>query len=73
MRRKQFPIKPAFAVTANKSQGQTFDKIGAYLTYNLFSHGQLYVATSKIGSKDNLNLWHPSLTTMTMRKPIIDN
>ena len=30
MRRKQFSIIPAFAVTANKSQGQTFDKIGVY-------------------------------------------
>ena len=31
IRRKQFPIRPAFAVPANKSQRQTFDRIGMYL------------------------------------------
>ena len=31
MKRLQFPIGPAFAVTANKSQGQTLAKIGIYL------------------------------------------
>ena len=31
MRRKQFPIKPAFAMTANKAQGQTLAKVGIYL------------------------------------------
>ena len=34
IRRKQFPIKPAFAVTTYKSQGQTFSKIGVYLPNN---------------------------------------
>ena len=28
--RQQFPIKPAYAMTMNKSQGQTFDKVGLY-------------------------------------------
>ena len=71
MRSKQFPIKPAFAVTANKSQGQTFDRIGVYLPNNIFSHIQLCVAMSRIGSKDNLKvIWYPSQTTMTLRKLI---
>ena len=49
MRRKQFPIKPAFAMTANKAQGQTLAKVGIYLGTEFFSHGQLYVALSRCG------------------------
>ena len=44
---KQFPIIFDFAITINKSQGQSFDSIGLYLRRPLFSHGQLYVALSR--------------------------
>lgn len=54
VRRKQFPVKPALAITANKAQGQTMDKIGVHLPTPLFSHGQLYVAQSKVRSKRNI-------------------
>jgi ATP-dependent DNA helicase PIF1 len=48
-RRRQFPVRLAFAMTINKSQGQTFRKVGVFLPHHVFTHGQLYVAFSKLG------------------------
>ena len=42
--RRQFPVRAAFAMTVNKSQGQTLRRVGVYLKAECFAHGQLYVA-----------------------------
>lgn len=50
LKRRQFPVRPAFAMTINKAQGQTLDYIGLNLSDPVFSHGQLYVALSRVHS-----------------------
>ena len=44
MKRKQFPVKLAYSMTANKAQGQTLEFVGIYIAREFFSHGQFYVA-----------------------------
>ena len=52
--RTQFPIKLALAMTINKSQGQTFIKVGISFLHATFTHGQLYVAFSRVKSESQL-------------------
>ena len=45
-------------MTINKSQGQTFDKVGLFIDQNspIFTHGQLYVALSRCRTKSGLKI-----------------
>ena len=52
--RRQFPVRPAFALTINKSQGQTMKRVGVWLRGPVFGHGQLYVACSRVSLPNNL-------------------
>jgi len=52
--RRQFPIRVCFAMTINKSQGQSLGRVGVYLNPEVFSHGQLYVAFCRTTDEDNL-------------------
>ena len=56
-KRRQFPVKLAFAMTINKAQGQTFEKIGIDLRKDVFNHGQLYVACSRVRSWNALKIY----------------
>jgi ATP-dependent DNA helicase PIF1 len=49
--RRQFPVRLAFAITINKSAGQTLRRVGIYLPVSVHSHGMLYVALSRTGDK----------------------
>jgi ATP-dependent DNA helicase PIF1 len=54
--RRQFPIRVCFAMTINKSQGQSVKHVGLNLTAPAFTHGQFYVAISRVTSVSNIKM-----------------
>ncbi|XP_019176499.1 PREDICTED: ATP-dependent DNA helicase PIF1-like [Ipomoea nil] len=54
--RRQFPLMLSYAMTINKSQGQTLSTVGLLLRKPVFVHGQLYVALSRVSSPRGLKL-----------------
>ncbi|CAG4984962.1 unnamed protein product [Colias eurytheme] len=70
-KRVQFPVSVCFAMTINKSQGQTLRVGGVDLRTSCFSHGQLYVACSRITSPDSLYILAPgSITTNVVYREV---
>jgi ATP-dependent DNA helicase PIF1 len=59
LRRRQFPFRSAFAMTINKSQGQSLSTVGLHFPNPVFAHGQLYVALSRYTDSHNLRVLLP--------------
>ena len=58
-KRRQFPVRLAFAMTINKAQGQSVKIVGIDLRTSVFSHGQLYVALSRATSSTQIQILVP--------------
>ena len=55
--RFQYPIRPCFSMTINKAQGQTLSRVSIWLgTEHVFTHGQLYVALSRVSDFSNIKI-----------------
>jgi Helicase len=63
---RQFPIRPCFAITVNKSQGQSLDVVGVDLQTSAFAHGQLYVVLSRCTDVNRLTISLPEGVDTTL-------
>lgn len=54
MKRTQLPLSVCFAMTINKSPGQSLYKVDLYLAQQVFIHGQLYVVSSRVTLREGL-------------------
>ena len=68
LKRKQFPVRLAYCMTINKSQGQSLRNVGLYLPRPCFGHGQLYVALSRVGDPN----WIKVMVVGTKEQGIFD-
>uniref|UniRef100_A0A0L8G7U1 DNA helicase Pif1-like 2B domain-containing protein n=1 Tax=Octopus bimaculoides TaxID=37653 RepID=A0A0L8G7U1_OCTBM len=65
----QFPVKVCFAMSINKAQGQSLQVVGLNLIQQVFTHGQLYVRCSCVGSPHNIfNCGNPGNTRNVVYK-----
>ena len=69
LRRRQFPVRLAFAITINKAQGQSTKFVGIDLRIPVFSHGQLYVALSRSTSSKRIKVLLPN----NVQQPVTSN
>jgi Helicase len=54
LKRLQFPVELAFAMTFNRAQGQSLEKCVLLLPASVWTHGQIYVAFSRCSDKSCL-------------------
>ncbi|DBA01162.1 TPA: hypothetical protein N0F65_002297 [Lagenidium giganteum] len=70
-KRLPFPVRLVFAMSINKAQGQTLDKVGLFLPSKLFAHGHRYVALSRTRTgSEGIYLYTPDPPTRTLNNVV---
>jgi hypothetical protein len=64
--RSQFPIIPAYCLSVHKAQGQTLDTVGVVFESDPFTHGQLYVALSRVGGWDKVYTYYQGVNILNV-------
>jgi len=67
LKRLQFPVSSAFAMTINKSQGQSVEHVGINLQISVFFHRQLDVAFSRCTLPLNISVLLPEQSQESRR------
>ena len=65
--RIQFPIVPAFATTIHKAQSITIESVAIHLDH-MPSHGQMYVAMSRVRKADDLYFFGTDMPVRIKKK-----
>jgi len=71
LRRRQYPVRLAFALSINKAQGQSVKYVGIHLQAPVFAHGQLYVALSRATASQNIKVLLPDNTPYCMTPNVV--
>lgn len=69
--RKQFPLSLAYAITTNKSQGMTLDRLFVDFS-RFFENGQTYVALSRVKTLEGLHISNFNPQKIKVDKKIVD-
>ena len=69
-KRLQFPIKICYALTMNRVQSQTFEHVGIDFEKQPFTHGQLYVAITRVTRPRNLILHFTDENNCVAQNPV---
>jgi len=64
LRRTQFPLRLAYCMSVNKSQGQENEAVLLDLRNQLFSHGHLYVALSRVREASKIAVFTKEESTL---------
>ena len=72
LKRLQFPLRLAYAITIHKSQGSSLDCALIDIGTSIFETGQAYVALSRVRSLEGLYVWDIEATAFRAHPKVVE-